>query len=349
MDTLSPEEMLRELFQCLLNRKMGRCRRLFLKNSHINQYRSFEFVLRSRSVDPYLVDEYIVVFVDGELWGSQIFVIGLDDNYRFFCHNLPSSALNILKPSSLSAEAIRDCMGFDYHLWEIRGLEFPPIGRIRIQGDIVVDIVQIFHSEEELLITIYKSLLHKLFIEGHITTLHSICRKIVEKDYSSVDELLEGLYDEVYRRDPLSVYEAIISLQGIMDKQMNTSKSVGYGGIDHAWEVIEIVRMYAERFLGNLCASESILNITIGRHRLRVLGVNEREFIDVFNWIKQPYRSFRVLVLRPHEIIATHDEHGTATLKLPRCLIDITILNLGPLGGRDWILMQLENIVISND
>lgn len=67
----------------------------------------------------------------GEDWGLE----------RMFVHQLPPTheALIHWCRDSLDSEVIRSLMGFDYHYWEYPG----DTGSVRIQGDIVVDILDV--------------------------------------------------------------------------------------------------------------------------------------------------------------------------------------------------------------
>ncbi|MEB3774153.1 MAG: hypothetical protein GSR86_04415 [Desulfurococcales archaeon] len=78
---------------------------------------------------------------------GAVIIIGLAEDGKVFVHPLPwfIAALFKLVDGILDEDLVRTLMGFDSHPWE------EPVGAIRIQGDIVVKVLETFDTEEDAL------------------------------------------------------------------------------------------------------------------------------------------------------------------------------------------------------
>jgi len=285
------------------------------------------------------LDEYIVVFAVSQEHGTQLFVIGLDDNYNFFCHNLPEESVANLNPDNLSVESIKNEMGFDYHLWEVAELKQLPRARIRLQGDIVITIEKIFKNDGELYLYMYKTALEN-FLNTYWSRLSpllvSVIRtklKQIENMNTDVEEFLKMIHDSLLDLSPLALARILGEIKSILPLYISRVPTQKYGWSAKYYYVDEIVRIidaYIRDTIKEMCDLENILNIQIGNHRIKVIGINEWDLMDIFRNNNRPIRDrIRIFVLRPHLVSAVHDEHKSVSLSIPRCIISVSTLRTG--------------------
>lgn len=337
---LAPNEMLRLLYMYLVRGKRRESKYVFRKFSQPNQFRTFMNMLNAPDIKAYHVGEYIVVFTKDRIFRRHVFVIGLDDNYSFFCHNLPMRSAFRLNPSKLSPRMIRNEMGFDYHIWEISEMRNIPNARIRLQGDIVVTIERTFKTDEELYFYLYtmalKNFLNR-YMSNNIFPLASIIKKVLSQNRSTtVYEFWDRVQDYLFDLDIPALsrisekLKSILSTYSIRTPSMILSmfNTKGY----HIDEIIRILDTYLRDIITDICNSERILNIRIGNHRIKIIGVNEsdlaRPLIDTRPLISR--NRLRIYVLRPHVMSAFHDEHRHVSLDIPRCIMTLSTLRTGP-------------------
>ena len=303
-DILSPEEKLYKLATYLRSRD-PRALELFASNSSLNQLLTFlQSGLFSSGNQIAIMGEYIVL-QSCCLRNDCIFIIGLDDNYRFFCHRLPTGRYG---PSidGLNEEKVRDLMGFDYHAWEMRKEKYREGVRVRLQGDIVLRFERIFNSEEE----IYAYLCLGVFFEianVSISPPDRLLREIIRRIREISDQVIEI-------DDPIRILKYILGGAYVI-------------AASHQDRIVEEMR----RISSNIRYLEHKLNIVIGNHRLHIIGVIGMDIVRSFR-IRIPELNERnsILVLRPQNIIAMHDEHKTASLYVPRSIIRINTLEASP-------------------
>lgn len=159
----SPEELLDRLYTYLSRGKIDFAVRVFRDNSSSNQLSVFLRAVKSDKIRTIRTADYIVLLSNVRDHGLQSFVIGLDENYKFFCHNLPRDATRyILRCGNIDDLAVRKFMGFDFHAWETNYQSLENT-RIRLQGDLVIKVEKIFGSFQDL----------KAFIENRIKNINT--------------------------------------------------------------------------------------------------------------------------------------------------------------------------------
>jgi len=301
INALSPEERL-NIFARWLVRRDPRALEIFSMFSGPNQLLTFLQSAPFRSTNEIArIGEYVVIKCE-DLSNDSVFVIGLDENYMFFCHRLPlrGSEINL---EILTERDIRNLMGFDYHCWEMAPSLFRDGIRVRFQGDVVLNFLRVFSCEEEL----YLYLILDVFFEVANISISLPQRVILE-----IRRRMKALINRITgpNGDDIDVLKEL--LKGIyVVPQIHCSA----------------IRSKTISIIKNIHHLEHRLNIVIGNHRIQILGVRGIDVIRSFN-IRDPNLDDRrsVLVLRPHEIIALHDEHKVARLQIPRSVIRIETL-----------------------
>lgn len=354
-ELVSPSEVLSQLYQYLLHGNREKSVELFAKNSAQNQLRTFLNMLRAPDLDIYNLGEYIVVFTKKGSRTRHIFVIGLDDNYRFFCHNLPDESAKRITPENLSVQTIREEMGFDYHLWEVMEKGLAPRIRIRIQGDIVIQLEEIFETDSELYSYLYQLIILVLLrrIKGfRLSVLESGERKTLRYSKSRTpEEFLRTLRNYLESLSEYDLAKVLEFLRKVSLKEYGQRpKRDANHNIDDA---IEIINKYTRKVLKMIFDLEAILNLQVGNHIIRVIGVSEWDIIRLLRSDNPPPRNMiRVYVLRPHRILVLHEEHGAASLDVPRSILRIQTLRVGPLQvtrpprPRPRAFLQIKIVVV---
>ena len=355
-ELVSPSEMLNKLYQYLLHGNREKSIELFAKNSAQNQLRTFLNMLRASDLDVYYLGEYIVVFTKKGSNVRHIFVVGLDDNYRFFCHNLPDESTKRITPENISVQAIRDEMGFDYHLWEVVEKGLAPRIRIRIQGDIVIQLEEIFETDNELYSYLYQRIILVLLRRTKGTRLF-----VLESEKGKTLKYSKGRTPEEFLRtlrsylESLSEYDLAKVLEFLrkvsLDEYDRRSEQIDANhNIDDA---IEIINEYTRKMLEMIFDLEAILNLQVGNHIVRVIGVSEWDIIRLLrSESPPPPNMIRVYVLRPHRVLVLHEEHGAASLDVPRSILRIQTLRTGslqvtrPPRPRPRAFLQIKIVIV---
>jgi len=301
INALSPEERL-NIFARWLVRRDPRALEIFSMFSGPNQLLTFLQSAPFRSTNEIArIGEYVVIKC-GDLSNDSVFVVGLDENYMFFCHRLPirGSEINL---EVLTEKDIRNLMGFDYHCWEMTPSLFKDGVRVRFQGDVVLNFIRVFSCEEEL----YLYLVLAVFFE-----VANISISLPQRVISEIRQRMKALIDRVSgpNGDDIDVLKELLrGIYIVPPIHCSVIKS----------KTISIIK--------NIRHLEHRLNIVIGNHRIQILGVRGMDIVRSFD-IRDPNLDDRrsVLVLRPHEIVALHDEHKTASLQIPRSVIRIGTL-----------------------
>jgi len=336
----APEELLAILYEYLRRGDEERAIELFRKHSQENQFETFLNMVNTSKYEVYDVGEYIVVLAEIPNRGNHVFVIGLDDNYNFFCHNLPEESASRILPGAMTASTIRNEMGFDYHVWEISEMGRLPRARIRIQGDVVITIEEIFQSEDELLFYLYTTILEALFRVSRGVFLHPlppiILRTIRVANCKTIEDMHRILRRGLTKLSELTLHRILKEISKILPKYVpkNDPRYI-YGCYDRDAcidLILQIIDSYVRDAIRDICESERILNIHLGNHQIKIIGVLERNIRDTIggNW-DLPQDRIRIYVLRPHVIVALHDEHKSASLEVPMCILSVSSLRVGPL------------------
>ncbi|GEM_PF-4104261 len=332
---ISPLELLGKLFEYLSRGDSRRCVELFARNSSSNQLRTFLNIFRADQIKIHNVGEYVVVFTETRNHGKYIFVIGLDDNYRFFCHNLPEDSVGRLDPNNLSVEAIRREMGFEYHIWEVAEQGFMPRTRIRVQGDVVIGVEEVFENEDLLYAHLYKHvmflLLRRRGLRPNISIVSELRRRLKIESLGTPEEVLEYLKEYVLELKG----NDLARMLGLLRRISAVSPGIWSDKSDLNLLIDEMLRSIdkqVRRILEIIFDLEAILNLRLGNHIIKIIGVNEWDIIRITKSEEPPPRNFvRVYVLRPHRVLVLHDEHGATSFDIPRSVIRIQTLRTGPL------------------
>lgn len=273
---------------------------LFQRLSGLNQFLTFlqtaPFHSRTKVVR---VGEYILI--ETKTGEGGIFVIGLDENYNFFCHRLPEGIM--VDTQDISEREIRRLMGFDFHSWEMRRRNYYPGVRVRLQGDIVVSFIETFMNDVEFfLYTAIRMVIPSMYIDWndrlyrHARDLIKILARRGYYDTELLGELLDRLMRYRYGKNGLRKLEE---------------------------RILKIV--------DRLVSDERIYRIRIGNHIVKLIGTHldpmEYRLVDTTPERDLWLMSNRIfVVLRPHVITAYHDEHRTTSMWVPISIIEIDTL-----------------------
>ena len=332
-----PEDRLSNLFRLLKKGAKNEAIKLFREHSQRNQFGTFLNMLDAHTYSVFNLGEYIVVFSYTKQDGNHIFVIGLDDNYNFFCHNLPQESTSSFRPEQLTIKAIRDEMGFDYHSWEVMGMEEIPRARIRLQGDIVISVEEIFRNEEELYSFLYKFVLRAfldIYDDGISYFLFKAIIDQLKDTNKNVEDILNGIRSKLAELSPPTLCRIFEELKSILPKYA-PEKIEGFGwNIRNKYidAIVRTINGYINDTIRRICERENILNLLLGNHQITIIGVSDRDINTILNIDQQQIRGqATIYILRPHTITAMHDEHKTVSLDIPRCVLTISTLRTGPL------------------
>jgi len=274
---------------------------------------------------------------------SAVFIVGVDETLRFFCHRLPwrfefeTDAFF----EQLTEEDIRKMMGFEKHAIESEYLED---GRTRLQGDIVV--VKRSITWDELIKYIEKKVKNSLYSETmkERVKLGSIFRaKVRNASRTALRLLASGIKskNEGYILLGLEMVFGNLSKTPIFSmilSNMLENMKKDWSDItekDMYWMLVSAVNIAVDKFIDFafensywkacfkrklkwLRESEKKITLRIGHHVFRFIGVPANTFFaSLFTSKKLEWwenRSF--IILRDTEIQATHDEHIPVSVKI---------------------------------
>jgi len=310
---ISPEERLDLLYELLVKRDPNAIA-LFAEYSQPNQFLTF---LQSAPFHQRNIieknDEYIVIIRGLDYPASvNIFVIGLDDNYNFFCHRLPERRR--LDSPKFSASVVRNLMGFDLHYWEVSGGDYAPRLSVRVQGDIVFRFIDVFENEVEFFLTFliyqlsirYPAILSVYYGNSKMKSyLRDFSKKIFYLSPSIVNSVLRVTLGKYY-----------ILAQDYFDKLYEKTRSS----------------------IKTLQQRESRLRLVLGNHHINMIGVPlrslPRNIISMFHVQTLGILNRIFIVLRPHHITILHDEHKSVDMFIPMSFVFIDTLDTSGLQVR---------------
>ena len=328
-DILSPEEKLDTLERLLLTDK-SKAHEFFARNSQGNH----ELVLNNLLEYPYTIrrtEDYIILMsrVGGD---TRVSIIGLDDNYNFFCHVLPQLSDDEIRSLDINPtdDLIRRLMGFDKHIWEITECGISPGLSVRAQGDVVVRFERIFDDEDELYAELFAVIINKILssifprianqnIFNTLTTrVSGIILNYLRVSGEWDSTRLARLLDQTYRG-----YIPNFSLE-MPRGPLSSNPPVRLGILRKAVE-------FTEEILDILPEYERIIIGRIGRHEVRIVGVRDRSLNVAINSVVGALRITHIAgdtiyVLRPTTITFIHPEHKSVMLDIPRSIIRIDTL-----------------------
>lgn len=315
----SPEEKLNLLFELLLKRRLSEALSFFQKNASPPHVARFEIALVG--VDSIrMISHYI--FLISELPMKTAFVIGLDDNYRFFCHNLVSSKVS-------SEEELRDVMGFDVHWWEVDEHSLYEGIRIRMQGDLVISIIKILEGELDK--ALYSYLVWEMLSQLlRITNkeLYEALREVILDNWGCDGRLIKAI--ETFLNEKL---RDNISSKFYFNGLAKALFGLSMESIDRIFKFLaQYVHLKAKRTLNMLLQEEKSITFLLGRHRIKMIGVNGRDvFMSLWN-LRLENMASTVYLLRKQLVVFYHPEHKTTDIELPPCIIRLDTLRSGVLG-----------------
>jgi len=346
-ELLSPEEMLDRLFYYVKAGRFEEALAYFSANAPRNHLLTF------LQIEPYVklprivrrVGEYILIAVKKErnYWG--VFVIGVDDAYRFFCHRLRLLDVDPLKFAVEATERdIRQAMGFDYHAWEMRRTMFRRGIRVRLQGDLTIRYVEVFRDETHLYYWLMVEIAKSVFnLERNIQNYQQVI--------NYVEMLLEnGRYEELDK-----YLDRILAALYLLAINMDLGRMESVLGLDEADlrdenEFVRLSRRFLEEIVRTICRHENIYRIRLDNHILKVIGVLARDIVEIIELnmlqigrVSDVFDTSAILLLREQTLVAYHDEHKTAMLTSPRAMIIPDFLRAHTLQVR----RNVEPIVIT--
>ncbi len=311
---ISPEERLDLLYRLLLSKDPNAIT-LFMLHSQPNQFLTFlQSAPFHRKTRISKNDEYIVICSKvGPEDLSSIFIIGLDDNYNFFCHRLPETNVDI-DNIDLSLVNIRSMLGFDYHSWEISSEKYAPGITVRVQGDIIFRFIDVFRNETEFFLTLLLYRFRRIY-PGIINILNSISD--IKKRIRYVSE----------RITDLSSGNISIGLEYALGRYFELIKDYIPHQVKPTKKILRILQ-----------ANENRVRILLGNHRINIIGVLinslDPELWSLFRVQDIGDTNRTIVVLRPHYATAYHDEHKTTSIFVPMSIIRIDTLNTSNLQVR---------------
>ena len=346
-ELLSPEEMLDRLFCYVKASRFKEALAYFSANAPRNHLLTF------LQIEPYVelprivrrVGEYILIAVKKErnYWG--VFVIGVDDAYRFFCHRLRLLDVDPLKFAVEATERdIRQAMGFDYHAWEMKRTMFRRGIRVRLQGDLTIRYVEVFRDETHLYYWLIVEIAKSVFnLERNIRNYQQVI--------NYVEILLEnGRYEELDK-----YLDRILAALYLLAINMDLRRMKSVLGLDEADlrdenEFVRLSRRFLEEIVKTICRHENIYRIRLDNHTLKVIGVLARDIVEIIELnmlqigrVSDVFDTSAILLLREQTLVAYHDEHKTTMLTSPRAIIIPDFLRAHTLQVR----RNVEPIVIT--
>ena len=351
----SPEEMLDHFYRLLLKDKLKALEFFsrFAGENHTARLSAFIDDI----VDVWRTDEYVVIRIrspDGRLEDVfHLLIVGLDENYRFFCHPLSfgNGQENVLLDISLEDfddYLIRGLMGFTHHAWEACWEEICEGMDIRLQGDIVVHVERVFRSEEELVVF----LLYNLLFSGDYMFWEKFLNNFLVREFMETSEprklqrlvrMLMGIEELGYLMDPKDIESLMEMRRHLADNARGNITCIvpRFGAVpmwtyfdQGTWSIarkllwrimqddpLEALRIVIEYY-------ERRFRIRLHNHTITLIGIPYMPFVELRDEILvEPESIYLDFVLVREQIItAQHPEHGVASLKLPRSMISIGFL-----------------------
>lgn len=241
---------------------------------------------------------------------------------------------------------IRRCMGFDYHSYE--NFQYKKGIGIRVQGDLVMEVREVFNSEDDISNFIMSSniqdltnsfLRNKLYQDKDmrkVEQLTSIYTEIMDftlRTSASEDKLkysikvLRKIEKELMKYFTFEVPN-IYEKRRILDPRRE--KCIRFIDIDNAIEKFRRLKILNNRkeFLEYVYSNEQKLYVKLGHyttpHAIRISGILLGAEINLAN----------VLILKPQTITLLHPEHGIEEYYVPKAsLVTFRIMGLDPEVG----------------
>ncbi len=369
---LSPEESLELLARLLKEGKLEEAYRLFAENSDENHHNRFSRVIGAIS-RVLRVGEYVLIFNENI---GTVGIVGLDDRYRFFCHPLPISFLGD-NLEDITEIVVRNALGFDVHLWEVRELRDGM--RIRIQGDVTIRIIRVFDSLESLAIELLRTAIRPrilpfltlLFSEFGVLMPPSIMNDMTHYLASKISNTtIDGIREQLFA-GMLDICEACLrildnirvpdswrvflrhgrtivpprDIPRIVRFAIRNLKKKIRELVNHFACLLENIKCVVEEAIQEIRTvvnHEERYTFVIDRHRMNVIGVYGVEISEMLSGLVNNARR-TVLILRPQTISLIHPEHRAIHFYIDKpCIIEIGTLNRGAVFIQTMLLSNIS-------
>ena len=364
MSILAPEELLEKLYSLLREKNIIEALDLFEKNAAPNHLLTF-----CNAVSFYncvkRTDSYIVIIKSGIfLPVVDVYVIGLDDNYKFFCHNVPPVPYSEVVSISVDDD-VKRIMGFTRHIWEVRDIR--PGEIIRLQGDVVVEVIHVFDDELKiyyfLTVDIVRNLfqvllpdeLRGLIIDDVMGFMDDMTRFVFMGKFRMINKYINAslaslvlylaLYSKLHSiftmdspilgnimnylalnldREPYDILKRMLSNQRELVEMRDY--------VDFMF-LVSIIQRLIRDTISKIPEFEKKITYTIGNHRIMLMGLDIGDPFEIIGnniFVPQSLLDRSItLLLRPQNIVALHDEHKMSSIYMPPSLIRIRTLQVG--------------------
>ncbi|AWR95479.1 hypothetical protein [Acidianus brierleyi] len=241
---------------------------------------------------------------------------------------------------------IRRCMGFDYHSYET--FEYKKGIGIRVQGDLVMEVREVFNTEEDISNFIASSNLQDLtnsFLRSklyqdedvrkveQLTSIYTEMMDFILRTSASEDKLkysikvlrkIEKQLMKYFTFEVPDIYEK----RRILDPRRE--KCIRFIDIDNAVEKFRRLKIQSnyKNFLEYVYSNEQKLYIKLGHyttpHAIKISGILLGAEINLAN----------ILIVKPQTITLVHPEHGIEEYYVPKAsLATFRIMGLEPEVG----------------
>lgn len=251
-----------------------------------------------------------------EYWRCS--VIGIDDEGYFFVHNLDGNFVDIVF-DVFDDSTIRKILGFTHHLSEVKFLRTGM--SIRIQGDVVLDVLELFGDESRallrLLIIFVESLVKRVYNAPNYK-INDIPVELWIYGYEFFREWIRPLMRETFlqalKNNNTEVLNYLTDLTGypyaLLEQEHYIDLLVN-SLLDNAWRAV--------------ASKEYRLKFLIGDHEIHVIGM-ARSTVHP-RWLVPLEDNNTFIVLRKNTLIALHPEHKRRELSVPPGIYRIRTLN----------------------
>lgn len=335
---LAPEEKLYILYRLLATNNYLDASIFFKMYSTMNQYKTFLQAIKNEVANIIMLRDYIIM-----LSRNSVFVVGFDDNYRFFCHNIPDRIDDL---SEISSENdLKRLMRFNLHYWELENESIirPPV-RIRLQGDIILGIDEQFNSLNSLLVWLGYKFIEYLFKKlSRKVILGMLERLRIMIDTNNLEALLEELKFLLETDYKSYLLRIKLMINSFHFQYFHYRSTACESKIFESDFVICLIREILMDIFNKIRRLERRIIVRIGNHKITLIGVPLDEIrtfsFEILRLSSNPRASF--LLLRRQTIYAHHDEHNDVALSINPSIIHFETIPAGPYQvTRDNLLFE---------
>ncbi|MEX0568362.1 MAG: hypothetical protein Q6363_004275 [Candidatus Njordarchaeota archaeon] len=280
-----------------------------------------------------------------------VFIVGIDDTERFFCHRLPwrndFEYDDFLE--TITYERILRFLGIDSHIYDVNGqLEFGKT--YRVQGDITIRLMKIDFAwlrekiRQELLENKQRNLKHAIlkFLERCILRqdtypyssffdIEQVVRKIprlrkhekIKNIFRTITITLPEKFRRIILQNVIEIREEFMGRGRTILGLLNVCAQKITSEMD-----IVVTDGEIRREIKKLAELESRYTIRIGSHYVKTIGVvlsdintpgkyRSKAIYNILWWeLARPSPSWVIILLRPQEIAFLHSEHKSTFVKV---------------------------------